>query len=422
MLSWSLKIGSVRGIPIFIHWTFLILIAWIMAGPLLSGTPGAAAEGLRSAAFVLAVFACVVLHELGHALAARRFGIRTIDITLLPIGGVARLEKMPEKPMQELIVALAGPAVNAVIAALVVPAVLATAGAEAFTGAAAIGHHRAHFLASLGAVNVTLLLFNLIPAFPMDGGRVLRALLAMSMGRPKATRIAAIVGQALAVVFALLGLLNGHVLLMLVALFVFLGAGAEAHAEQFRSALRGLPASAAMITRFVCLRESDTLRRAVQELLAGSQQDFPVLADGAGAADASALVGVLTRADLLRALAEGIGADPAGDQPTVGAIMRRPCPVALEDEDLQAALDRVRAEARCGPDGAPADAAGIMGCPVIAVVRRAPEIPPRDDPSGRAQGRLVGVLTPDNVVELVMIRSASERRRDARAVTVPASR
>lgn len=401
MLGWSLRLGSLFGIPIYLHWTFLLLIVWLVTAPLFSGAPEAASVGLRTAGFVLAIFGCVVLHELGHALAARRFGIATRDITLLPIGGLARLEKMPEKPMQELIVALAGPAVNVVIAAVAIPAVLVLDGPNAFLGGAVEGEatdtvalYQTNFLAALAMVNIFLVVFNMIPALPMDGGRVLRAVLAMTTDRGRATTIAAAVGQVVAVGFVLLGLFTGHILLMLIGVFVFLGAGAEAQSERFRSALEGLRARDAMITRFRSLRVSSTLRQAVDELLAGSQQDFPVLRDDArGDDDAAALVGVLARADLLRAMAQERVSDP------ISSIMRSPCAPALETEDLQLALERARRRPGQGGQG---DAAGesVDGCPLIAVLRR-------EGPQGV---RIVGLITPDNITELVMVRTALRGR------------
>lgn len=210
MLRGSMRLGSLFGIPIFIHWTFLLLVAFFMAGPLLRGGPDAMASSARIGAFVLAIFGCVLLHELGHALAARRFGIGTRDITLLPIGGLARLERMPEKPVQELIVALAGPAVNVVIAAVLVPIVLVTDGADAFTADPEQSTIRVtNFLAALATVNVFLVIFNMIPALPMDGGRVLRSLLAMVMDRRRATAAAASLGQVIAIGFAILGIFSG---------------------------------------------------------------------------------------------------------------------------------------------------------------------------------------------------------------------
>ena len=387
MFGWSLRLGSLLGVPVFVHWTFLLLIGWLMAGPLLSGQADAVAVSLRTGAFVIAVFGCVLLHEMGHALAARRYGVRTRDIVLLPIGGVARLERMPEKPSQELVVALAGPLVNVVIAALLIPAVLLIDGPRAFTAPADGSIFKAGFLASLAIVNIMLVAFNAIPAFPMDGGRVLRAVLAMFVDRGSATRAAAMVGRVAAVLFAIYGLYSGQFMLLLIALFVFTAAGAEARAEEFKSVLRGVPLSRAMMTRFVTLRASRTLGDASRELLAGSQQDFPVLSDDAEADDdAGALVGVLTRTDLARGLAAG------WHEESVSSLMQAKCPIASENDDLQTVLDALRQP----------ESGDAIESPIIAVVR--------PDPLRRSGRRIVGLVTPENISELVMIRGAAPRR------------
>jgi Zn-dependent protease len=400
MDRWSLRIGSLFGIPCYLHWTFLLLVAWLLVGPIIARGPIAAPMALRSVGFVLTVFACILFHELGHALAARLYGIRTRDITLLPIGGIARLERMPEKPGQELVVALAGPMVNVIIATVLIPVVLVVDGLDAFAlpqaepGRVSAAHAalllQGNFLAAVAMVNVFLVLFNMVPALPMDGGRVLRSLLAMALPRHKATAAAATLGQVVAVLFVLLGLFTGNIFLMLIGAFVFVGAGAEAQAEQFRTAIEGLPARAAMLTRFRTLRASDTLRRAADELLAGSQQDFPVLADDAIADDdGSALLGVLTRTDLVRAVAQG-----NLDLP-IASVIRAGCRTVREEDDLRSALDRADHE----PMDSSGHAEAHAHCPVIVVLRD-----DRDLPGGR---RIVGLITPDNVSELVMLRSAS---------------
>ncbi|MBX3378093.1 MAG: site-2 protease family protein [Phycisphaeraceae bacterium] len=397
MLKGSLKLGSLLGVPVYLHWTFGLLIVWLVTMPFVAGAPDPMGAGLRTAGFVLAVFGCIVLHEMGHALAARRYGVRTRDITLLPIGGVASLERMPEKPGQELVVALAGPAVNVVLAALIVPAVLATDGIEAFrVGVDAAGNatasslHSTHFLAALGSVNVMLVVFNLIPALPMDGGRVLRAVLAMATDRSRATAIAAMVGQLVAVGFVVFGLFSGHVFLMLIGVFVFLGAGAEAQQERFRAALEGQRVADAMVTKFTVLRASDSLRVAAEELLSGSQQDFPVLSDeAADERDAGALVGVLTRTDLVRGAAAG------KMDARVSEVMRRGCPTVDERLDLREALEASKAAGGESPAG--------QGSPILAVVRVDPTVP--------SHRRIVGLVTPENVTELVMLREAVHASR-----------
>ena len=360
-MKWSLRLGRVAGINVFMHWTFLLLIGWIFFGHLAQGQNVAMATW--AAVFIVAVFSCVVLHELGHALAARRYGIRTRDITLLPIGGVARLERMPEKPEQELVVALAGPAVNVIIAAILfaVLGVLGTLGN--LLSFELVG---GRFLVNLMAVNVLLVAFNLLPAFPMDGGRVLRALLASRMDYRRATRIAATVGQGMAILFALLGLfVFKNPFLPFIALFVFLGAQSEAEMVDVQQTLRGQLVRDAMLTRFRTLPAEATLDDAVRELLAGSQQDFPVVSG-------DSLVGVLMRNDLVKAIAEG------GRQARVNSAMRRNCAVVEASEPLRAAFEKMRQGERAT-------------LPVLQ------------------DGRLVGLLTLENVGELFMINEATNQ-------------
>lgn len=216
----SLFIGRFFDIKVFVHWTFLIFLVWIVFSNLDNGW----ANIFWQLAFILGVFFCVTLHEFGHALTARRFDIKTRDVTLYPIGGVASLEKMPEKPLQELVVALAGPAVNVVIALLLYPFVKDV---DIFNDSPVSKEYNAlTIVPALFAVNIYLPLFNMIPAFPMDGGRVFRALLSMMMSRLSATRIAAVVGKAFAVLMMLAGL-RGDSFLFIIGLFVYSTADKE---------------------------------------------------------------------------------------------------------------------------------------------------------------------------------------------------
>jgi Zn-dependent protease len=276
-------------------------------------------------AFTLAIFLCVVLHEFGHALAARRFGIGTRDITLLPIGGVARLKRMPEEPRQELWVALAGPAVNVVIAAVLFALLLVAGGLQPL---ARLTMTAGPFLERLMAVNIFLALFNMLPAFPMDGGRVLRALLAIRMNYARATRIAARMGQGMAVLFGLAWLF-GNPFLLFIALFVWIGAAQESAAVEAKSALGGIPVGRAMITDFRQLAPRDPLSRAVDLVLAGPQQDFPVV-------DGERTVGILTRAELILALARH------GREKPVGEVMVREFESADISDTLESAFERLQ--------------------------------------------------------------------------------
>jgi Zn-dependent protease len=234
-MRWSLNIGRVFGIRLELHVTFLLFLGWVAVDQgLLAGRPEAA---LAAVGLTLLVFACVVLHELGHALAARRFGVVTRDIVLLPIGGVARLERMPARPQQELLVAVAGPAVNVAIAIVLVLLMVLSGRSTALVD---LGNG---LLETLLLVNVAMVLFNMIPAFPMDGGRVLRSLLALRLPFLQATRIAAGVGQVAALVLGAAGVFFLHNwVLALAALFVFQAAGRERALVQARTAPAGPPA------------------------------------------------------------------------------------------------------------------------------------------------------------------------------------
>lgn len=348
-MAWSFPIATVRGTVIRIHVTFFLLLAWIGA---MHARQGGAAEALAGMAFIAVVFACVVLHELGHAAAARRYGIATPDITLLPIGGLARLERIPEEPWREIFIALAGPAVN--VAICLVLMLLAGGIPDPVT----VEDPRAGFLARLFWVNAFLVIFNLIPAFPMDGGRVLRALLALRMDRRDATRTAATIGQGLAILLGFAGLF-GAPLLIFIALFVWLGAAGEAAEEDLRATTRGMSAADAMETRFEALPPEAGIADAAEALLRTPQQDFPVV-DGAGR-----LLGLLTRDAIIHALR---AAGP--EAPVAEAI--RDIPRVPRRTPLQDALK------------------GLAEAPAVAV----------ED----AEGRLAGLLTAANVADLIALR------------------
>lgn len=273
----NLNLGSISGIKIIVHWTFFFLIAWIVFSELKEG--GSTKGILFNIALVLAVFACVVLHELGHALTAKRFGIETKKITLLPIGGMASLERIPESPKEELLVTLAGPLVNVIIAMFlyfIVPIdeFMRLNFTETFE--TLMSFTLQNFLFSLFLVNVGLVLFNIIPAFPMDGGRILRALLAMKMSRVKATQIASSIGQFMAMLFLLLGLLYNP-LLIIIALFIFLGAYGENQIVQHLALLKGHSVEEAMIINMTTFNPVDSIDLVVNKIISGTENNFVVV-------------------------------------------------------------------------------------------------------------------------------------------------
>lgn len=366
-MKWSIKLGRYLGIDVYLHVTFLLFLAFIGSSLLMAG--GSLGQALDGVLFFVAVFGCVLLHEYGHALAARRYGIRTRDITLLPIGGVARLERMPDRPMQELWVALAGPAVNVGILAVLLVWMLVRG--EGW-GRLDLDLTQGSLTTRLLVVNGMLVVFNMIPAFPMDGGRVLRAMLALRMDYARATQIAATLGQGIALVFAFFGLMGllggmGNPMLLFIALFVWIGASQEAGLAQFRSTLSGSRVRDAMLTQFSQLSPEDPLSRAVELTMAGSQQDFPVVAG-------RSMVGVLTRQRLLASLAEH------GRSMPVGMAMEREFSVADPWQSLEALL---------------ASTSG-RSMPLVAVLDR---------------GDLVGLVTWENVSDFVMIQTALQKPR-----------
>ena len=348
------------GTDVKVHFTFLILIAYVYVT---TRSSAGAEAALEITGFFLALFICVLLHEFGHILMARRFGIRTPDVILLPIGGLARLERLPEKPRQEFWIAVAGPAVTLVIALAISFYVLHLGLPLVWPWPFDVPTDTG-FWQLLGATNVALLAFNLVPAYPMDGGRVLRSLLASRLGMAKATRIAARVGQTIAVGGGAWALFSAQPMLVLIALFVYFAAAQEASMVETRAAGMGIIVDQMMITRFVTLPVYSTLRQAVDLLLEGEQSEFPVV-DNAGA-----LEGLLTRDLLIRSLTDH------GPEAPVSQAMARDVPALPLGLSFEQALARLRAS----------------GFPALPVVD--------------AAGRLMGLLTLDNITDLIMVRQA----------------
>jgi Zn-dependent protease len=364
-MRWALKIGKFAGIDLYIHATFVLLLLWVAI------VYWAADHSLQAVlgglAFIFGLFGCVVLHEYGHALTGRHYGIRTRDITLLPIGGVSRFEKLPDKPWQEFWVAAAGPCVNFAIALLLYLVLFATGGFRPVTGLSVTG---GPFLERMLMANVLLGVFNLIPAFPMDGGRVLRALLATRMDHVRATRTAASIGQALALVFGLVGLFYDP-FLVFIAFFVWIGAAHEAQSVEIKGAMSGVPIRNVMQHHFATLDTSQHLSDAVQLILDGTQHDFPVLWG-------DRVMGILTRSKLL----SGLKTD--GAEQLVTAVMEREFETAQPGEMLETVLGRL-AMARCK----------IM--PVIE------------------NGKMIGLVSMENLGEYLMIQNALHRRETVHA-------
>jgi len=265
------KIGKLAGIDIFIHWTFSLLILFIIYNSFRNGYN--LIQTLWSILFVLSIFVTVVMHELGHALAAKNYGIKTKDITLLPIGGLARLEKLPEKPVEELVVAFAGPLVNVVLALMTGFVISIPDDPDMLTAKLSGGVDGHNFLLNFFIVNIVLAIFNLIPAFPMDGGRVLRALLAFKFKRHIATRIAARIGQLIAIGFIILGFFKNPFLIF-IGLFVIMGAQMEAEYTESRFFLKGYKVRDVIMKQYQTIDANELLKTAIAILLDSQSKIF----------------------------------------------------------------------------------------------------------------------------------------------------
>jgi Zn-dependent protease len=361
-MKWTLKIGRFAGIDVFLHTTFFLMIGWIgLTYWLQENSLIAVASGVG---FILALFASVVMHEYGHALTARKFGVKTKDITLYPIGGVARLERIPEDPKQELWVALAGPAVNVVIAAGLFIWLLVTGSLEPLSS---LSLAEGSFIERLMITNLVLVGFNLIPAFPMDGGRVLRALLAMRLEYTSATQIAASIGQGLAFIFGFIGLFSNPFLLF-IAFFVWIGAQNEAKVVRLKSALDGIPVSRAMLTNFKTISRDDTLGTVVDLVLTSDQKEFPVVEDGQ-------VVGILSESELLEGLRKN------GEKGLASSVMQTNFSTADSFDMLETAF------------------ASLQNCPchTMPILHN---------------GQLVGLVTMDNIGEFIRIQSMLELKEN----------
>ena len=374
-MRWSVKIARILGIDVKIHATFVLGLFLIGASVYAAGGHRVH-DAVEAMMLIVAVFACVLLHEFGHALAAAHYGIHTVDITLLPVGGVARLESMPEDPWRELVVAIAGPLVNVVIIAGLGLIMGFDSVRLAFSSPMQDSPEMLTLPLFLLAVNIKLVLFNLIPAFPMDGGRILRAALGWRLGHALATQVAVSIGQVFAVLFGLVGLglllpeVFGHwnPVLVLIAFFIYYAGGQEASTTRLRDLTRHVRLSDALITDFKTLPLAANLREAGELLLHTAQHDFPVVDH------ANQVQGVLTRQDLIAALSR-----EGGIERRVTEVMQRNVPTVPSSATFEEAFHTMQRS----------------GCPALPVVDRG--------------GRLVGLVTPDNVGEMIMVRSVLAR-------------
>lgn len=349
-------VGMVRifGVPVRLHFTFILLLIFLLFIGI-----GERQSGAMTALYILALFASVLLHEIGHTLVARRYGIRTTEIVMFPIGGISRPERMP-KAREEFWIAIAGPLVNVVIAAGLF---LWLAAHDQFVPIALLKDPTdANLIQRIATGNFLLFIFNLLPAYPMDGGRVLRSLLALFKPEEEATRIAAGSGQLLAALMGLFGLLSSNFMLVFIAMFIYIGASQEGAAVRGRLLTSGVPVRAAMITDFRTLSHGDSIRDAGHLLLATSQHDFPVM-------HGETVLGLLTRSALVRTmLTEG------PDAYVASAMDRNPRRVS-PDTPLSEVLPEI---------------SGAQTCALVM--------------DGH---KLLGLLTGENVSEYIVLRQVS---------------
>ncbi|MGY5850032.1 site-2 protease family protein [Salegentibacter sp. F14] len=365
-MKWSLNLGRIAGIKVSVHWTFMILLVWIFI--LHYRLEQDMVQGLLGVVFILALFLCVTLHEFGHALTAKRFDIDTKSITLLPIGGLARLEKFPEKPMQELLVAIAGPLVNLVISILIFLALWAFNAVPVFSDALDLMNFRGvGFWYNLLFANMILAVFNLIPAFPMDGGRILRALLLFKFERGKATKIAAGIGQFLAIGFVFLGL-YANIFLVFIGIFIYLGAGAEAEMEMTKTSLTGYKVNDILMKQFAQLSPLDTLDKAVKLLLDGQAHDFLIV-------EGHKVLGILSRNDLIKGLSE------KGNSSSVRDAMQTDFIILDPEMPLQEVYQQILTQR-------------ISVAPVVQ------------------NGELLGIIDKENIYEFILVKEAMGKQLD----------
>lgn len=321
----SFRIGTAAGIPLLLHWTFLLVPAYVLITGILMGRPPFGM--LADLVLVTVIFVSVVLHELGHALAARRFGVQTKDIILMPIGGVARLERILRRPNEELIVALAGPAVNVAIAAVLLAISVPVIGLNGLLNPTSL---LASLIGKTVGVNLAMIFFNMLPAFPMDGGRVLRAVLSIRIGHLRATKMAAAVGQTMAVLFGLGGVfVFNNPMLIFIAGFVYLGAAQEARSAEMESSFEGVSVADFMVTRFDAIPAQATAEWTLRYAMAANLRELPVVSSGI-------FLGMLRIEDVAKAVASG------HTEANVGGLTRGRLSVVQGNLPLLSAIEQLQ--------------------------------------------------------------------------------
>jgi Zn-dependent protease len=370
-MGWSFPIAEVAGIKIKIHITFFLIL---LLGAFQWGGPYGLTGAVFGVILMILLFVCVTLHELGHSIVAMRFGVPVREIVLLPLGGVAMLSRNAEKPWQELLIAAAGPFVNIIIAAILFGVTGVTGALNDLDGSSLqqnIPPSLNGMLLWLLQANVILVIFNLIPAFPLDGGRILRAILAMLMPQQRATRIATAIGQSIAIGLGIIGVMSGNFSLVLVAVFVFFGAGQENTQGYAQTVLQTLRVGDAYNKYALTLAVGDRVSKVVDYILTSYQPDFAVL-------QGNRLIGIVTRDDVLRSLAAST------DDVFVNSVMQR----EIERVNASDTLDAVR------------EFMAEKGVRVVAVY------------SGE---RYLGLVSIEDISEAFAIGAFQSRQRQARA-------
>lgn len=353
-MRWSINVGRISGIALRLHVTFLLMLLVIAyQGYAMAGGRGA----FWSLALICAVFTCIVLHELGHSLVAQKLGVEVRSITLLPIGGVAALRTIPENPWHEIAITVAGPMVNVIIAAVLIP----IAGLPRHLFIVEWPANLLGLLNTLVGVNLWLFLFNCIPAFPMDGGRLLRASLALVIPHRRATWIAATVGQGLAILFFVLGL-KYSVMMIVLAAFIFIAAEGEERMVRTRGMLHDIEVEDVMMREFATLAPVDTVGRGLEQVYQTGQDDFPVVVDGR-------LLGMVNRQTMLEAVNRG------GAARMVSEVMDASVPVVSPRQKVSRVYDAMLGD-------------GFGSLPVLE------------------EGTLVGLLSPDNISRYLLVQSS----------------
>jgi Zn-dependent protease/CBS domain-containing protein len=360
----SIAIGSIAETAIRLHWSFILFFTLLcLAVFFVSGATAA----LTVAIFLCLIFSCIVLHEFGHIRVARLFGVHTPEVMLLPIGGLAKLQRIPNEPQQELAIAVAGPAVNFVLFGILS---LVLGRWPELDALARLAEGEFNLVEQLALFNLVVGLFNLLPAFPMDGGRILRAVLTFVIARHKATRIAAWVGQGVAIALALLGLMSANFVLLAIGIFIFFAARSEAKVDMVRHAIGGTPVAAVMVTDQPRLGAFDPVLTAAEALVHSDSTEFPVVDDEAR------LLGVVLHRELIDALSK------AGPAVTTGTVMRRDIPTLVLHDRAESAVEHLQ-----------------NGAPAVAVVD--------------SSGRYLGLVNWPNLLEKMALESALTGHRKA---------